>query len=140
VNADRVAAALEAAALPADFARRHPRELSGGQRQRVAIARALVMEPEIVILDEPTSALDVSVAAQILELLERLQADRGLTYVFISHDLAVVSAISDQVAVMRRGLIVEQGPTDDVFSSPREPYTVALLDAIAGHDLAVGAS
>jgi peptide/nickel transport system ATP-binding protein len=140
VNADRVAAALEAAALPADFARRHPRELSGGQRQRVAIARALVVEPEIVILDEPTSALDVSVAAQILELLQRLQADRGLTYVFISHDLAVVSAISDQVAVMRRGHIVEQGPTDDVFSSPREPYTVALLDAIAGHDLAVGAS
>jgi peptide/nickel transport system ATP-binding protein len=139
-NADRVAAALEAAALPADFASRHPRELSGGQRQRVAIARALVVEPEIVVLDEPTSALDVSVAAQILELLQRLQADRGLTYVFISHDLAVVSAISDQVAVMRRGHIVEQGPADDVFSSPREPYTVALLDAIAGHDLAVGAS
>jgi peptide/nickel transport system ATP-binding protein len=139
-NADRVAAALEAAALPADFASRHPRELSGGQRQRVAIARALVVEPEIVVLDEPTSALDVSVAAQILELLQRLQADRGLTYVFISHDLAVVSAISDQVAVMRRGHIVEQGPADDVFSSPREPYTVALLEAIAGHDLAVGAS
>ncbi|MGE0781707.1 dipeptide ABC transporter ATP-binding protein [Mycolicibacterium sp.] len=134
-NADRVAAALEAAALPPEFAARHPRELSGGQRQRVAIARALVVEPEIVLLDEPTSALDVSVAAQILELLQQLQADRGLTYVFISHDLAVVSAISDQVAVMRQGRIVEQGSTDQVFSSPREPYTVALLDAIAGHDL-----
>jgi len=138
-NVDRVAAALEAAALPADFATRHPRELSGGQRQRVAIARALVVEPEVVVLDEPTSALDVSVAAQILDLLRQLQADRGLTYVFISHDLAVVSAISDQVAVMRQGRIVERGPTQDVFSRPHEPYTVALLDAIAGHRLALGA-
>ena len=139
-NVDRVAAALEAAALPADFATRHPRELSGGQRQRVAIARAIVVEPEIVVLDEPTSALDVSVAAQILDLLRQLQAERGLTYVFISHDLAVVSAISDQVAVMREGRIVERGPTQDVFSRPHEPYTVALLDAIAGHRLALGAS
>ncbi|OKH70716.1 ABC transporter ATP-binding protein [Mycobacterium sp. SWH-M5] len=139
-NADRVAAALEAAALSPDFAARHPRELSGGQRQRVAIARALVVEPEIILLDEPTSALDVSVAAQILDLLQQLQVDRGLTYVFISHDLAVVSAISDQVAVMRQGRIVEQGSTDQVFTSPRDPYTVALLGAIAGRELAATAT
>ncbi|CCW10601.1 ABC transporter ATP-binding protein (plasmid) [Rhodococcus aetherivorans] len=134
-DADRVAAALEAVALPADFARRHPRELSGGQRQRVAIARALVQEPKAVILDEPISALDVSVAAQILELLQKLQDERGLTYMFISHDLAVVSAISDRVAVMHRGRIVEQGPADEIFTSPRHDYTVTLLEAIAGRDL-----
>lgn len=134
-NADRVAAALEAAALPADFARRHPRELSGGQRQRVAIARALVLEPKVVVLDEPISALDVSVAAQIRELLQRLQDELGLTYVFISHDLAAVAAISDRVAVMRSGRIVEQGTVDEVFSAPRDDYTIALLDAVAGRDL-----
>jgi peptide/nickel transport system ATP-binding protein len=134
-NEERVVAALEAAALPADFVRRHPRELSGGQRQRVAIARALVLQPKILVLDEPISALDVSVAAQILELLGRLQAERGLTYVFISHDLAVVRAISDRVAVMQRGRIVEQGPVEQVFTSPSDRYTVELLDAIAGRAL-----
>ncbi len=135
---DRVVAALEAAALPADIVRRHPRELSGGQRQRVAIARALILEPRILVLDEPISALDVSVAAQILELLRTLQDERGLTYVFISHDLAVVRAISDHVAVMRRGRIVEQGPVDRVFSSPATDYTVQLVDAIAGRGLNSG--
>ncbi|MFG1770620.1 dipeptide ABC transporter ATP-binding protein [Nocardia salmonicida] len=139
-NRDRVVAALEAAALPADFVDRHPRELSGGQRQRVAIARALVLEPKVIVLDEPISALDVSVAAQILDLLRGLQEERGLTYVFISHDLAVVRAISDRVAVMREGRIVEQGTVDQVFSSPTDDYTVRLLDAIAGRDLIGGLS
>ncbi|GAA4665820.1 dipeptide ABC transporter ATP-binding protein [Gordonia humi] len=132
---DRVAAALESAALSPDLIDRHPRELSGGQRQRVAIARALVGDPSVLILDEPISALDVSVAAQILELLQTLQDERGLTYVFISHDLAVVSAISDEVAVMQNGRIVEQGSVGRIFDAPREDYTIRLLDAIAGRDL-----
>ncbi|MEV0248926.1 ABC transporter ATP-binding protein [Nocardia sp. NPDC050712] len=131
-NEDRVVAALEAAALPADFVNRHPRELSGGQRQRVAIARALILEPAVLVLDEPISALDVSVAAQILDLLRTLQEERGLTYLFISHDLAVVRAISDRVAVLRQGRIVEQGTVHEVFTRPAEDYTVRLLDAIAG--------
>lgn len=135
---DRIVAALEAAALPADFVRRHPRELSGGQRQRVAIARALVLKPSVLVLDEPISALDVSVAAQILALLKQLQQDRELTYVFISHDLAVVRAISDRVAVMQRGRIVEQGDVEDVFHQPRQQYTVDLLAAIAGHETLAG--
>lgn len=131
----RVAAALESAALPADFIDRHPRELSGGQRQRVAIARALVVEPKVLVLDEPISALDVSVAAQILDLLERLQRARGLTYVFISHDLAAVAAISDRVVVMRQGRIVEQGTVEQVFRAPADEYTQRLLAAIAGREL-----
>jgi microcin C transport system ATP-binding protein len=128
----RVMAALGEVGLDPAMAGRYPHEFSGGQRQRIAVARALVLEPRLLVLDEPTSALDRSVQSQVIELLRGLQARRGLAYVFISHDLAVVRAMSHRVAVMRAGRIVEVAEADAVFQAPRDPYTAALVAAAAG--------
>lgn len=126
---DRCKALLAETGLPESFLDRHPHELSGGQAQRVALARALALNPRLLLLDEPTSALDVSVQAQILNLLQRLQAEHRLTYMVISHSLGVVQHISDRIAVLYPGELVELAPRRSVFSTPRHPYTQALLAA-----------
>ena len=126
----KVEECLRAVGLLPEFASRFPHEFSGGQRQRIGVARALIMDPEVIIADEPISALDVSIRAQILNLLASLQQEKGLTYIFIAHDLSVVRFITDRVAVLSKGKIVELAETEELFSYPLHPYTRALLSAV----------
>jgi microcin C transport system ATP-binding protein len=125
----RVGEALREVGLDPNAQDRYPHEFSGGQRQRIAIARAMVLEPKFVLLDEPTSALDMSVQAQIVDLLRDLQKKHDLAYLFISHDLKVVRALSNYVVVLRSGKVVEEGPSEQIFSEPKAAYTKALLAA-----------
>lgn len=126
---ERVSKLLEAVGLPPDVANRYPRQFSGGQRQRISIARALAVEPELLIADEPVSALDVSIQAQVMQLLEEVKTGFGLTTIVIAHDLALVYQVTDRIAVMYLGQIVELGPTTEVVFNPQHPYTAALLSA-----------
>jgi oligopeptide transport system ATP-binding protein len=126
----RVRDLLETVGFNPDFTNRYPHEFSGGQRQRIGIARALALNPRLIVCDEPVSALDVSIQAQILNLLKDLQRDLGLAYLFVAHDLAVVRAMSDRIAVMNKGKLVETGPAEVVYANPQEDYTKALLAAV----------
>ena len=125
----RAVEALKEVGLDPAARNRYPHEFSGGQRQRIAIARAIILKPKVVILDEPTSALDRSVQGQVIDLLRDLQEKNGLSYIFISHDLSVIKAMSDYVVVMKDGKIVEEGGTEAIFEAPRETYTKALMSA-----------
>ena len=127
---EKIAKLLEAVNLPADYMERYPNEFSGGQRQRIGIARALSVSPEFIVCDEAVSALDVSIQAQVLQLLKKLQEERGLTYMFITHDLSVVNYFSDDIMVMYLGKMVEYAPSEELFENPVHPYTKALLSAI----------
>jgi peptide/nickel transport system ATP-binding protein len=131
-RAARTAEALEAVGLRAADIAKYPHEFSGGQRQRIAIARALITRPKLIVADEPVSALDVSVQAQVLNLMQDLQDRFGVTYLFISHDLAVVDLVCDDVIVLQHGRLVEQGPSDTLFRHPQHPYTQRLLAALPG--------
>ncbi|MEV7610287.1 ATP-binding cassette domain-containing protein [Microbacterium sp. NPDC089320] len=126
----RIAEALESVGLPADTARRYPHEFSGGQRQRIAIARAVVSRPRVLLADEPVSALDVSTRVQVLELLDRLRRENGLSLVMVSHDLTAIASACDRTVVLKDGRVIEQGATASVLHAPQDPYTQALVDAV----------